>query len=163
MPSSAPSSGVTLNQYNSRPYGSFVGTITPSYCRTDTRVQIKPRGDSGKLTLTRLSSVAPSNVEITRCIQGLSGAKSVVLAGALNAIPRKPSSAACFAPASVPECHVELPRLNPRLQPDNTRSTLPHLWAPSATQSAGVPLTRNAVVPAIGVARYDNGRVAVMA
>ena len=28
---SAPSSGVTLNQYSSRPNGSFVGTITPSY------------------------------------------------------------------------------------------------------------------------------------
>ena len=68
-------------------------------------------------------------------------------------MPRTPSSAACFAAASVPECQIELPRLKPRLQPDSTRSTLPHRCAPSDTQSAGVPFTRYASKPAIGVAR----------
>ena len=83
-------------------------------------------------------------------------------AGALNAMPRRPSSAACLAAASVPECQIELPRLKPRLQPDSTRSTLPHWYAPSATQSAGVPLTRYASGPTIRVARYESGRLAVI-
>ena len=84
-------------------------------------------------------------------------------AGALNAMPRRPSSAACFAPASVPECQIELPRLKPRLQPDSTRSTFPHLKAPSETQSAGVPFTRYASGPTMRVARNESGRLAVIA
>jgi hypothetical protein len=35
--------------------------------------------------------------------------------GVLKAIPRVPSKTACLAAAKVPECQVELPRLEPRL------------------------------------------------
>ena len=67
--------------------------------------------------------------------------RSLSVDGVLNAIPRTPSSAACFAAASVPECQTALPRFVPRLIPDNTRSTSFHWFTPSITQSAGVPFT----------------------
>ena len=80
------------------------------------------------------------------------------LRGVLRAIPRSPSSAACFAAARVPECHIELPRLRPRLIPESTRSTCSQLLAPSATRSAGVPFTRYASNPSTGVRRSGSGR-----
>lgn len=102
-----------------------------------------PRGVDGKFTLTRGSDASGRRVASTRRIQGLSGSKSGSSPdGAESAIPRRPSNAACFAAASVPECQMELPRFKPRLTPERTTSTLSQLWVPSATQSAGVPLTR---------------------
>jgi hypothetical protein len=42
----------------------------------------------------------------------------VRVTGVLNAMPRRPKSAACLAAASVPECQTALPRFVPRLTPD---------------------------------------------
>jgi hypothetical protein len=62
-----------------------------------------------------------------------------------------------------PECHIEFPRLLPRLMPESTRSTFCHTWAPNATQSAGVLFTRYASRPLMGVGLWVSGRAAVMA
>ena len=59
VPISAPSLGLTLNQYSSRSNGSFVGRTRPSYRRTDIRVHTIPRGSRGKFTLTSGRSVSP--------------------------------------------------------------------------------------------------------
>ena len=51
--------------------------------------------------------------QVCRCLASVVlesvGAESE--AQALSAMPRVPSSAACFAAANVPECHIEFPRL----------------------------------------------------
>ena len=67
------------------------------------------------------------------------------------AMPRIPMSAACLAAASVPEYQIAFPRLLPRLIPDNTNSAPSQWYAPRATQSAGVPLTRYASKSLSGV------------
>ena len=96
----------------------------------------------------------PSSISSTEPTHGLSVLKSgcsFSVAGALKAMPRKPRSAACLAPASVPECHTALPRFVPRLMPDRTTSTFSHRVVPSITQSPGVPFTRYASMPGSAV------------
>ncbi len=98
------------------------------------------------------------SAESTRSTCGSRAAKSGssppgAVDGALSAIPRSPNSVACFAAASVPECQRPLPRFVPMLIPDRTRSTSDQWWTPSATQSAGVPLTRHASTPSGNVER----------
>lgn len=95
------------------------------------------------LTFTNRKSLSGIRISRTYVTRGISEAKSgsTGRTGVLTTMPRKPNSAAYLAAASVPECHAELPRFVPRLMPDKTRSTLSQLYAPSATQSAGVPLT----------------------
>ena len=86
-----------------------------------------------------------SSISRTELTQGLSSSKSgcsLSVAGALKAMPRSPSSAACFAPARVPECQTALPRFVPILIPESTTSTFSHSVVPSKTQSPGVPFTR---------------------
>src|SRR5262245_6993717 len=101
--------------------------------RSDVSV-ITTRGGAGpndsfrfarKLTLTSSSVDSLNSTLSTRRIQGFKLSKSSTPAGPLTATPRTPSSAACFAAASVPECQMELPRFNPRLIPDSTTSTFP--------------------------------------
>jgi hypothetical protein len=97
----------------------------------------------------------------TRSIHGSRPVKSgsSSFTGALSAIPRMPSSVACLAPARVPECQIALPRFGPRFTPERTTSTPSHRNTPRATQSAGVPLTRNAGMPSkSSVGRARTGR-----
>jgi hypothetical protein len=118
------------------------------------------------LTLTSLASSLSSSISSVRSIHGARTEKSEVSSstGALSAMPRIPSSTACFAAASVPECQVELPRFRPRLIPERTTSTRSHWLMPSATQSAGVPLTRYASTSSkMCVGRKRTGREAVIA
>ena len=83
-----------------------------------------------------------SSTELTHGLSALKSGCSFSVAGALKAMPRMPSSAACLAPASVPECHTALPRFVPMLMPESTTSTFAHRVVPSMTQSPGVPFTR---------------------
>jgi len=84
------------------------------------------------------------SVSSTAAIHGFSAPySSCVSRGlALKAMPRTPNSAACFAAANVPECHIAVPRFKPWLMPLSTTSTWLQWWIPSAMQSAGVPFTR---------------------
>ena len=93
-------------------------------------------------TFKRPGVSSVSAVRSTSRIHGLNGSNSSAPAGPLSAMARSPSSVACFAAATVPECQIALPRLKPRFNPDRTTSTFPRWCAPSATQSAGVPFTR---------------------
>jgi hypothetical protein len=98
------------------------------------------------LTFTSLGHSSSRTISSTRSTQGAIVEKSACSSatGVLRAMPRMPSSAACFAAASVPECQVAFPRFGPRLIPERTTSTFSHMKTPSATQSAGVPFTRYA-------------------
>ena len=57
----------------------------------------------------------------------ISNSGSSTVDGTLRATPRNPSKVACFAAATVPECHIEFPKLVPRFMPDSTMSTFSQL------------------------------------
>ena len=82
-------------------------------------------GGPFKFTLTSPSRKSGSRIFSTFADQRLSMSQSGSSSptGVENAKPRMPKSTACFAAASVPECHRPLPRLGPRLMPESTTST----------------------------------------